>query len=84
MDDVKNNHHSLLQSGSKGSIIEVVEEALKWRLEANNKKQDEVIGELVELVNENKRHIVGLSGNQNTELSEVKNSIVEAVSDVLL
>ena len=26
-------------AGGKGTVIEVVEEALKWRLEANNRKQ---------------------------------------------
>ncbi len=29
---------SASQAGTKGTIIEVVEEALKWRLEANNRK----------------------------------------------
>lgn len=45
-DQLKDGHASMTSShgvGTKGTIIEVVEEALKWRLEANNKKQGETI-----------------------------------------
>ena len=41
--------------GTKGTIIEVVEEALKWRLEANNKKQGETLNDLQERFNDQKR-----------------------------
>lgn len=74
----------LASQGTKGSIIEVVEEALKWRLEANNKKQNELMGGLIDKVNENKRLVDVLSGDNGAEILEVKNQIVEAVSDVLL
>lgn len=74
----------LASQGTKGSIIEVVEEALKWRLEANNKKQNELMEGLIEKVNENKRLVDVLSGDNGAEILEVKNQIVEAVSDVLL
>jgi len=44
IDDLKCK--SMLQgSSTKGSIIEIVEEAMKWRLDANNKKQFEVLDE---------------------------------------
>ena len=39
--DLASKSHAGLVSnhaGSKGTIIDVVEEALKWRLEANNRK----------------------------------------------
>ena len=51
--------------GSKGSIIEVVEEALKWRLEANNKKQSEVVDDVRERVHEQKRLLEVLSSECN-------------------
>jgi len=38
------------QAGTKGTIIEVVEEALKWRLEAYNRKQAEIMDDLVEKI----------------------------------
>ena len=41
LDDLAGKSHASLvanHAGSKGTIIEVVEEALKWRLEANNRK----------------------------------------------
>ena len=41
--------------GTKGTIIEVVEEALKWRLEANNKKQGETLNDLQDRFNDQKR-----------------------------
>ena len=72
------------QAGAKGTIIEVVEEALKWRLEANNRKQLELMDELIEKVGEQKRFIEVLSAESNTEFMEIKNQIVEAASDVLL
>lgn len=85
IDDMKAPGTNLLASqGTKGSIIEVVEEALKWRLEANNKKQNELMDGLIDKVNENKRLVDVLSGDNGAEILEVKNQIVEAVSDVLL
>ena len=85
MDDMKGPSANLMASqGTKGSIIEVVEEALKWRLEANNKKQSEIMENLVDKVNENKRLVDMLSSDNSAEILEVKNQIVEAVSDVLL
>lgn len=42
LDELASKSHAGLvanHAGSKGTIIEVVEEALKWRLEANNRKQ---------------------------------------------
>lgn len=38
LDELAGKSH-LSGAGGKGTIIEVVEEALKWRLEANNRKQ---------------------------------------------
>lgn len=61
------------QVGSKGTIIEVVEEALKWRLEANNKKQSEVVDDVREKVLEQKRGFEVLSAECNTEFMEIKN-----------
>ena len=40
--------------------------------------------ELAEKVNENKRLVDMVASDNNAELLEVKNQIVEAVSDVLL
>ena len=55
-DQLKDGHASMTSShGTKGTIIEVVEEALKWRLEANNKKQGETIQDLQERFSEQKR-----------------------------
>ena len=52
-DQLKDGHASMTSShGTKGTIIEVVEEALKWRLEANNKKQGETIQDLQERISE--------------------------------
>ena len=70
--------------GGKGTIIEVVEEALKWRLEANNRKQQEIIDSMGEKVAEQKRTVDLLSNESSTEFLELKNQIVEAASDVLL
>ena len=53
LDELAGKSHAGLvanAAGSKGTIIEVVEEALKWRLEANNRKQAEVIDSLAEKV----------------------------------
>ena len=71
------------ESTVKGSIIEIVESAMKWRLEANNKKQLEVMEELAEKVRKNKHLVDMVASDNNAELLEVKNQIVEAVADVL-
>ena len=42
------------------------------------------MGGLIDKVNENKRLVDVLSGDNGAEILEVKNQIVEAVSDVLL
>lgn len=59
--------------GTKGTIIEVVEEALKWRLEANNKKQGETIQDLQERFSEQKRQLDMLSNEHSNETLEIKN-----------
>ena len=48
MSDLKAGGHTGLTNsvGSKGTIIDIVEEALKWRFEANNKKQAELIDDM--------------------------------------
>lgn len=84
MSDLNHGGLTTSQVGSKGTIIEVVEEALKWRLEANNKKQNEIVDEVQEKVLEQKRGFEVLSAECNTEFMEIKNQIVEAASDVLL
>ena len=87
LDDLASKSHAGLvanHAGSKGTIIEVVEEALKWRLEANNRKQQEIIDSLAEKVTEQKRTIDLISNESSTEFLELKNQIVEAASDVLL
>ena len=43
-----------------------------------------MMDDLIDKVNENRSRIGMLTGEQNNELNEVKNQIVEAVSDVLL
>ena len=52
LDDLMHKSHLGLVSstGTKGTIIEVVEEALRWRLEANNRKQNEIFEDLQEKV----------------------------------
>ena len=72
------------QVGSKGTIIDIVEEALKWRLEANNKKQAELIDDVHEKVTEQKRMMDLMTTESNNEFLELKNQIVEAAQDVLL
>ena len=87
LDDLASKSHAGLvanHAGSKGTIIEVVEEALKWRLEANNRKQAEVIESLVEKVGEQKRTVDMITNESSSEFLELKNQIVEAASDVLL
>ena len=87
MDELASHSHAGLvanHAGSKGTIIEVVEEALKWRLEANNRKQKEIIDSLEEKVTEQKRTIDIISNESSSEFLELKNQIVEAASDVLL
>lgn len=83
LEDLKNPNLTAAQAGSRGSIIEVVEEALKWRLEANNRKQAELMEELVEKTTANKKHIEVLQNASNNEFIEIKNQIVEAVADIL-
>lgn len=72
------------QGGKKGTIIDIVEESLKWRLEANNKKQAEVMEDLVEKVGQQKRQAELISTESTNEFLELKNQIVETASDVLL
>ena len=72
------------QAGTKGTIIEVVEEALKWRLEAYNRKQAEIMDDLVEKITQQKTAVDMLQNDSNTEIIELKNQIVDAASDVLL
>ena len=76
LDDLASKSHAGLvanHAGSKGTIIEVVEEALKWRLEANNRKQQEIIDSLAEKVTEQKRTIDLISNESSTEFLELKN-----------
>lgn len=85
MSDLKTQHGvSVSQVGSKGTIIDIVEEALKWRLEANNKKQAELIDDVHEKVTEQKRMMDLMTTESNNEFLELKNQIVEAAQDVLL
>ena len=75
-DQLKDGHASMTSShgvGTKGTIIEVVEEALKWRLEANNKKQGETIQDLQERFSEQKRQLDMLSNDNGNEILELKN-----------
>ena len=72
------------QGGKKGTIIEIVEQALKWRLEANNKKQAEAMEDLIEKVGQQKRQYELISTESTNEFMELKNQIVETASDVLL
>ena len=70
-------------AASKGQIIEVVEEALKWRMEASLKRQIEVYEELDEKLGDQKLAFEVLSTETNTEFIALKNQIVEAAGEVL-
>ena len=76
--------HAASQAGKKGTIIEIVEEALKWRLEAYTKKQAEVIDDLAIKVTATKRQQELVSSESTNEFMELKNQIVDAAADVLL
>ena len=71
------------QAASQGKIIEIVEEALKWRLEASQKRQQELIAEVTEKIAENKQAFQVLSSESNTEFISLKGQIVETAADVL-
>ena len=75
--------HVANAAASKGQIIEVVEEALKWRMEASLKRQIEVYEELDEKLGDQKLAFEVLSTETNTEFIALKNQIVEAAGEVL-
>lgn len=63
-------------AATPGSIIDVVEEALKWRLEANNKKTQEQLDDFEQKLGQNKRILDMLSEEVGSEIAEIKNQIV--------
>ena len=64
--------------------MNVVEDALKWRVEAFERNQKDVIAELQGKVAAQKKAIDMLVGKARTDVSEIKAQIVEAASEVVV
>ena len=59
-------------AGIKGTIISVVEDALKWRLEARHKKTQEFFDSLTEKVSHYRRAFEVLSSETASEFTVLK------------
>ena len=72
-DKIKANAKSIAEQATlKGTVVEVVEEALKWRLEAQSKKTKEFFDELSDNVGHYRRAFEVLSNETATEFTQIK------------
>lgn len=68
----------------KGTIIEVVEDALKWRLEAHDKKNQEFFDQVTDKIGHYRRAFEVLSSETAQEFASLKAQMVETSGEVLL
>ena len=84
-DKIKANAKSIAEQATlKGTVVEVVEEALKWRLEAQSKKTKEFFNELSDNVGHYRRAFEVLSNETATEFTQIKESVVDVSAEVLM
>ena len=60
-----------------------IEEALKWKLEASNRKLVDRVAYLEERTAQSKKLIEIITNECHTEFQDIKNQIVEVTTDVL-
>ena len=65
-------------------IIEIVEEALKWRFQAQERKLNEQVMQLEEREGKMRRDFKDLNQECHGEFMEIRNQIVEVTSEVLV
>lgn len=64
--------------------MNALEESLKWKLEAQNRKQSEFLAQMDERITHNKRVTDAITDQCHSEFAGIKNQIVEVTADVLI
>ena len=75
---------AVLGNQSHGAIVEIVEEALKWRIQAQDRKVAERMSVLEDKISQNKESIQKIETLGHTDLNELKNQLIDVSSEVLL
>ena len=71
-------------SGKDNPFLNAVEESVKWKIEAQNRKQNEWTAQIEERISQNKRFIDSITEQCHNEFNGIKTQIVEVTADVLV
>ena len=73
-----------IQTSQNNPLMKALEESLKWKVEAETRKQSEMIAQIEERLSQNKRVFESMTDQYQNEFNGIKNQIVEITADVLV
>ena len=64
--------------------MNALEESMKWKIEAQSRKQSEMLAQMEERIQQNKRTSDAITDLCHNEFNDIKSQIVEITADVLV